>query len=173
MNLDPKAWLWFLSSYAPLWLMLGLRFETVPLRMVLFTLGVLSFAFLLWLLTRRAKERPSNVPLTIVGDAGSEVGGYLATYLLPFLTVARPTWTDLLAYGLFVLVAGLIYTRSGMMQINPTVYLLGRRVLRATVDGGSADQDMFVITQRTLRTGTPLKCERFGDRLFIDHMKAD
>jgi hypothetical protein len=60
------------------------------------------------------------------------VSGYLAAYLLPFLTVPEPSATDLVTYAIFVFVAGLIYVRSGLMQINPTVYLLNRRVLRAT-----------------------------------------
>jgi hypothetical protein len=35
--------------------------------------------------------------------------GYLASYLLPFLTVAEPSWRDLVAYGLFLAVTATVY----------------------------------------------------------------
>jgi hypothetical protein len=107
--------------------------------------------------------------LAITGDAGAEVSGYLAAYLLPFLTVAEPSPIDLVTYGIFVLVAGLIYVRSGLMQINPTVYLLNRRVLRASAPVKGASKEVFVISRRDLRVAETLKAERFSDRVYIDH----
>lgn len=121
MTFDARAWLWFFSSYGPLWLMLGLRFDGVALRVMFFVIGAASILLVARLLSRRAKERPTSTSVTITGDGGGEVGGYLATYLLPFRTVADPAWTDLFAYGIFIVVAGLIYTSSDLMQINPTV----------------------------------------------------
>src|SRR5947209_8519195 len=117
MTFDPKAWLWFLSSYSPLWFMLGLRFHPWGLRIGLIAFALLCGAYVAFILTRSADERPSNTTLTISGDAGADVSGYLAAYLLPFLIVANPKAADLAAYGIFVVVAGMIYVRSGLMQI--------------------------------------------------------
>jgi len=168
-SFDPKAWLWFLSSYAPLWVMLGLRFKPSGLRAGLIVFGLICFAVAALLLIRRSDERPSNTTLTITGDAGGEVSGYLAAYLLPFLTVDTPRVTDGLAYVIFVLVAGLVYVRSDLMQINPTVYILNRRVLRATIPVGEGTREVFVISRRNPRAGAVLKGERFADRVYIDH----
>jgi hypothetical protein len=171
-DLDAKAWLWFLSSYAPLWVMLGLRFSSSGLRYGLVALGIACFALVARLLTRRAGERVSDTDITVTGDAGSEVSGYLAAYLLPFLTVDRPDAYDLAAYAIFLWVAGLVYIRSGLMQINPTVYLLhGRRVLRAEIGPVGKTREVFVITARELRVGTILKGERFADRVYLHHDK--
>ncbi len=172
MTFDVKAWMWFLSSYAPLWVMLGLRFHPLGLRIGLIVFGVASAAYVAYLLTRNRDERASNTPLTITGDAGAEVSGYLAAYLLPFLTVAEPSPIDLATYAIFVLVAGLIYVRSGLMQINPTVYLLNRRVLRATTPVKGTTKEVFVISRRDLRVAEPLKAERFSDRVYIDQGSA-
>lgn len=166
-----KAWLWFFSSYAPLWLMLGLRFDCLALRLPLVAFAVASAGLVAVLVKRRSGDRPSNTTLTISGDAGAEVSGYLAAYLLPFLTVSDPDIWDLAAYGLFIAVAGLVYVRSGLMQINPTVYLMRRKVLRATMPASGSTKDVFVITQRDLRMGEQLRGERFADRVFIDHRK--
>jgi hypothetical protein len=169
VTFDPKAWLWFLSSYAPLWVMLGLRFHAKGLRIGLIVFGFACAAYVAYLLTRGARERPSNTVLTITGDAGAEVSGYLAAYLLPFLTVAEPGLTDLVTYAIFVGVAGLIYVRSGLMQINPTVYFLNRRVLRATAPVKGTKKEVFLISRRDLRVAATLNAERFSDRVYIDH----
>lgn len=82
--------------------------------------------------SRRTSAEP--IPLAEVADAGPEVAGYLATYLLPFLMVAEPGTRDIVAYVLFLLITGLVYVRSNMAQINPTLYILGRRVVKVTTD---------------------------------------
>ena len=170
---DPKAWMWFLSSYGPLWIMLGLRFSSHVARISLIAFGLACIAYVVFIVSRSADERPSNATLTITGDAGADVSGYLAAYLLPFLTVAEPSLTDVIAYVIFILVAGFVYVRSGLMQINPTVYLMGRRVLRATVPVRDTTKEVFVISRRELRVAAPLQAERFSDRVFIDHGATD
>jgi hypothetical protein len=166
---DPKAWMWFFSSYGPLWIMLGLRFTDTVDRICLIAFGVASIAYVAFIVSRSAEERPSNTTLTITGDAGADVSGYLASYLLPFLTVATPGLTDVIAYVIFVLVVGLVYVRSGLMQINPTVYFMGRRVLRATVPVRDSTKEVFVISRRDLRVATTVQAERFSERVYIDH----
>jgi hypothetical protein len=172
MTFDPKAWLWFLSSYAPLWIMLGLRFHPYELRIGLIVFGVACGAYVAFVLTRSVDERPSNATLTITGDAGADVSGYIAAYLLPFLTVADPGATDLAAYAIFFGVAGLVYVRSGLMQVNPTVYLMNRKVLRAAIPVRGITKEVFVISRRDLRVTTTLNAERFSDRVYIDHGMA-
>jgi hypothetical protein len=169
MTFDPKAWLWFLSSYSPLWVMLGLRFHPSWLRIGLIALGLVCGAYAVFVLNRSARERPSNTTLTITGDAGADVSGYLAAYLLPFLTVAEPGAIDLVTCAIFVAVAGMIYVRSGLMQINPTVYLTNRKVLQATIPVRGTTKEVFVISRRDLRVATTLYAERFSDRVYLDH----
>lgn len=165
------AWLWFFSSYAPLWVMLGLRFECWPLRIGLMLFGAGCAVLVLLLLRRNARSNSSNNdPLVVTGDAGAEVSGYLAAYLFPFLTVSDPSVADLAAYGVFIAVAGIVYVRSELLQINPTVYLLGRRILRATIslDNG-LKKEVFVITGRGRRVGEQLRGEVFADRVYVDN----
>lgn len=167
---DPKAWLWFLSSYAPLWLMLGLRFDPLWLSGVLISVSLLCGGVVGFLVTRSAAERPSSTTLTVVGDGGSEVSGYIASYLLPFLTIGDPGAREFAMYGVFLLVAGLVYVRSGLMQVNPTIYMFNRGVKRATIAArGGGTAEVFVITRRNLRAGDRVHAERFSDRVYIHH----
>jgi hypothetical protein len=127
----------FLGSYALLFVLLAVRFHTTWLEIACAALATIGFLDMLWIVfgvSRRTAQEP--IRLATITDAGSDVAGYLATYLLPFLTVAEPSTRDVIAYIIFLLVTGLVYVRSEMTQINPTLYVLGRRVVRVTTDAG-------------------------------------
>jgi hypothetical protein len=150
--------------------MLGLRFERMWLELLCFGAAGASVILVVGLMHRRRHESPSDSEITISGDAGADISGYLATYLLPLLTVAKPSLRDVAAYATFVLVVGVIYVRSDMVQINPLVYLMGWKVLRATVPvAGGVSKEVFVFTRRDRRVGDSLQAERFADRVYIDH----
>jgi hypothetical protein len=155
----------FLSSYAPLFALLAIRFEPPWLWIfcvVLALLGVIS----LWLLLR-LDARSSLGPhvLTRARDVGGEAALYLATYLLPFLTVATPTARDVLAYAGFLLVAAMINLRSAVAQVNPLLYLLGYRVLSVNDDRGLRT---YMITRHLFPTGGRVLATRFRDDVLVD-----
>lgn len=127
----------FASSFAPLFGLLALRFQGDWLRGILGGLAVLCFfdtVRLAVVVPRQTGASPHRV--TGVTDRGDQVAGYLATYLLPFLAVPNPSVTDLVAYGLFLLVAGVVTVRSRLTHINPTLYLLGYRLVSLTTAEG-------------------------------------
>jgi hypothetical protein len=127
----------FVSSYAPLFLLLALRFEGRTLRLVALLAGLIGVAdgarLVLWQ-PRHVGASPYR--LSEVRDHGSQVAGYLVTYLLPFLVITDPRGADLGAYALFLGIVGLIFVRSDMAEINPTLYILRRRVVQVTTEEG-------------------------------------
>lgn len=127
----------FLGSYVLLFVLLAIRFETTWLEIVCGALAALGFLDMLRIVVLVSrKTAKDSIRVSEVTDAGPEVAGYLATYLLPFLTVAQPTTRDVIAYAIFLLVTGLVYVRSEMTQVNPTLYILGRRVVAIRTDRG-------------------------------------
>jgi hypothetical protein len=125
----------FLSSYSLMFVILAIRFNTPWLRVtcaIIAAAGLLDTVWIMYVTARKTGSEPIRVSSVV--DHGAEVSGYLATYLLPFLTVGEPRVRDLVAYAVFFLVLGLIYVRSGMVQINPTLYLFGRRVIHVVTD---------------------------------------
>ena len=127
----------FLGSYAGLFALLAIRFDTMWLRWTCAGLAVIGVGLMLWVVFYVANRTGAElVVVNRVEDAGAEVAGYLATYLLPFLTVGEPSVRDVLAYAIFLAIGGLIYVRSEMTQVNPTLYLLGRRVVKVAIEGG-------------------------------------
>jgi hypothetical protein len=127
----------FLGSYTTLFVLLALRFRSGRLEIACAALALVGVVDMVWIVFGvSSRTAPEPLRVATVKDTGPEVAGYLATYLLPFLTVAEPTGRDLAAYGLFLAVSGLVYVRSEMAQINPTLYVLGRRVVRLGSDQG-------------------------------------
>ncbi len=66
-----------------------------------------------------------------VSDQGSAVAAYLATYLLPFLGLTPSKLGDWLAYGVYLCVGLVIFANSNLALVNPTLYVLGWRVVMA------------------------------------------
>ena len=80
-----------------------------------------------------ALERNSiRVVFEDIADEGGAVGGYLATYLLPFLGFTVEEWRDLVALGVYAVVLYVVFVRSDLGLVNPTLYLTGHRIVRAT-----------------------------------------
>lgn len=145
----------FLGSYALLFLLLALRFETTLLEIGCGVLAAAGFIDMVWIVYG-VSARTAAEPIVIdsVHDVGPEIAGYLATYLLPFVTVAEPSGRDLAAYIIFLLVTGLIYVRSEMTQINPTLYILGRRVVSIRTSGGWAGH---IVARSSVESGATLR----------------
>lgn len=162
----------FVGSYALLFVLLAIRFTTPWLEITCGALAVIGFADMAWIVfvvSRRSAADPVRVETS--RDAGAEIAGYLATYLLPFLTVAEPSWRDLTAYAIFLVVTGLIYVQSEMTQVNPTLYLMGRRVVHVTTDGGW--QGFLVVKSRSLTREHPIRVASLNQSVRVEVVSSE
>lgn len=118
----------FLGSYSPLFLLLAIRLDDMWVRVacvLLFGLG--AFGMFAYLKVNETSQ-PLDFQLKSVRDTGSESAAYLATYLLPFLTVTSPSLRDAIAFTGFLGVAYLVNLQSSLIQVNPLLYCFGYRV---------------------------------------------
>jgi hypothetical protein len=116
-------WLLFISSYSPLFALTAIRLDAGVLRTVLYCLAGLGAAGLAAVFAAAWRIEPRERSFVTVEDRGADVAGYLATYLVPFLTVSKPTTRDVVAYALFLGVVGVVYVRSTLIGVNPLAYL--------------------------------------------------
>ena len=72
-------------------------------------------------------------------------GGYLATYLLPLLAVTPRGFGDWAAYMMYGAVAAVVFVRTDLALVNPTLYVLGWRVVSAIPIGENGTRDSAVI----------------------------
>jgi hypothetical protein len=156
----------FMSSYAPLFAILAVRFRSTTLIVACAALAVIGLVAGLAVLARFRKITSSRWTVRTVEDRGGEVAGYLATYLLPFVTVAEPDLRDVIGYGLFLAIVAVIYVRSSLIQVNPTLYLLGWRLYAIEIGD---DWSGYLLARGPMRRGTDAVAVRMSERLFISY----
>jgi hypothetical protein len=100
-----------------------------------------------------------------VEDQGNAVSGYLATYLLPFLGTLPSGPGDVVAYIIYFVTALIIYAKSDLALINPTLYVLGWRVLKITADGRA----VLLVTRADVRAGDHIRVHRFPGDVLVAH----
>lgn len=153
----------FLGAYAPLCLIFGLRtspknlwqWHTLrPPSGIWFALAIVGTAYLYLLVKAGYRINAGERRFSAIDDQGAQVTGYLATYLLPFITPESPAVRDYIGYGVFFVSVFAVFLRSDMALINPTLYMLGYGVYRArwVTDGG--DESVLILSHdRPTATG--------------------
>ncbi len=136
----------FIISYAPLAILILI--QTWPSKWALSLSTIVSFALLLvslwglvdaWRLPRQSLRRGAHaVELVDINDEGGAVAAYLATYLLPFLGLSFIGWQSVISVSVYLAILFMVFIRSDLALVNPTLYLFGWRVVsgkRDTTDG--------------------------------------
>lgn len=160
----------FISSYSPLFALFAVRFKQLPLVIGCGVLAAVGIAALFMILKMdRQKSREPHL-ISKVSDAGSQAAGYVASYLLPFLTVSTPTLRDLIAYTVFLVVVATVFARTSLIQINPLLYIFGWRVYEVEDSHGFRG---FLISRGRVLAGTTVLATRFGDEVLVFRGQAE
>lgn len=89
-------------------------------------LGLLITALLLYNARRAGAARWT---VSDPREQGAAVAGYLASYLLPLLTIQPGGWRVTAAYAMYLTVLYVVYINSdSLVLINPTLYLFRYRI---------------------------------------------
>jgi hypothetical protein len=155
------------SSYTPLFALLAVRLEQPLLRYPLIALGLMGVGALVALLRLDAASSRTPRVVARVEEPGAEAGGYLASYLLPFVIDKNPDALDIVAYAAFLVIAGVVTASTGAVQVNPLIYLILRKVVRVT--------DTDELTSYVIVRHTPIKGQRIwvtGFQDGVDVMRA-
>lgn len=126
----------FLSSYAPLFAILGLRVALSWVSYVLWGVAVasviFSVAFFAW-----AAHNIAPHPLQVKNlQARGEAIAYVVTYIIPFVALNQERWQDWAALWLLLAVIAVLYVNSSLIHMNPMLTLLGWRTYELTTTGG-------------------------------------
>jgi hypothetical protein len=143
-----------LSSYAPLFLILVARVDTAPIRAVCLGFAIVGIGDALRLTLLAGEKQAVPRSFDDVRDSGSQVAAYLATYLLPLLAAPDPDAGDLVGYGIYAVLIVVITLRSDLAHINPTLYLLGWKVVSVTTSMGG---ERYLICKQSPRIGEQVR----------------
>lgn len=166
----------FLVAFSPLTLIIAIKTShhctAKDLQMYVFwisaTLATVGFIDA-WRLPRGALRKGSiKREFYDIQDPSGAVAAYLATYLLPFMSLQIGTIRDVVAVVVFFLVVLAIFLTSDLAAINPTLYVFGWRVVRARVKSSDGNDPMVVVLLRSkthLSPGQRVPVVRFGNFL--------
>lgn len=157
----------FFSSYAPLaaifFVLYVGRVNSVALVAVAACLlGVLG---LWWFLhAARSDVEPTTRVVLDYHKGGTEVMGYVAAYLIPFVGFTLGDLRQDVALIIFFGVLAYLYVSTNMLHINPMLYFLGYRVYEVTFENG---RSQHLITKSELARNDVLKIARIDFDLWI------
>ncbi len=151
-------WSLFVGSYAPLFLIAALRWEAhreLIASLVICFAGAATPTLVILFASARQQGRPYEI--TAVESRADANAGYLAGYLLPFVTVDAPDhWNVWAAYAVFIWLVGLISTRGQLLYVNPLLYVLRYEIARVVTTDGTFN----VIARGTLRSRETISATR-------------
>jgi hypothetical protein len=100
-------------------------------------------------------------------DQGAAVAGYLASYLLPLLSIQSGGWRVTATYAVYFGVLYLVYVRTeSLILINPTLYLFGYRIYDVSVEVSTqppSERRVLVLTKLKIDTTTEVSVLPLGD----------
>lgn len=167
MNIFVRCML-FLSSYFPLFAILFVLLgdEQPVLAWSSLGVGVLGLAITyLYLKVVVFRRSPIKGEITSRHAHGSETMGYIASYIVPFVTFSLNGWRQLVALAIFIVILGIVYIYSeDMIRINPMFNLFGYRLYEVTVAQG---KDSFaLITHRRIKCGDSVLLTKVENGIF-------
>jgi hypothetical protein len=158
----------FLSSYAPLFLILVIR-DSFASRWVSVGFGVLAAGSLLGLFVYlRLALSLAPLPITVssVTARDGDAMAYFVTYLLPFLDVSFEDRGNAVALGILLLVLGVVYVNTNLVHTNPILNLCGFHIFELEADDGK--KLAFISRRAYIRTGATVRAVALGDYVVME-----
>ena len=146
-----------MSSYVPLYAITMVLVDNRLIRIIMAGSIIIGCASLLSLIRVASRKiEPRTATPTSVRDLGNEVASYVATYLLPFVTLNEVDLANIVAFFVALTTISIVYVQSDMLGVNPLMYLLKYRVysvsgIRTTRDG--REIDAVVLSREQLLPG--------------------
>jgi hypothetical protein len=164
----PTRLILFLSSYAPLFLIIAMRgwrdnrHLAAGMGIVALLSVIVLFAFLRTAQTLSADK----ISVASVISRDGDVMSYIVTYLLPFLAVKLNDPTDVVSLGVVLFVIGLLYVNSNMIHTNPVLNIAGYHIFE--IEDGNEKTTALICRRSYIRTGSEINAISIGDYVLLE-----
>jgi hypothetical protein len=158
----------FLSSYVPLFLILGIRSwaENRKLAIALTAVTIVSILVLCAFLRQVRTLAADKVSVASVISRDGDAMSYIVTYLLPFLAVNFNAVGDVISLAIVFFVIGLLYVNSNMIYTNPVLNLSGFHIFE--IEDGEGKTTALICKRSYIRTGSELNVVSLGDYVLME-----
>lgn len=168
MASTPARFVLIISAYAPLMVVLAVRFWSASMvaSMLLVVAAVASVLILAIYIRQLHRMQSKEIALMSSGPAASELLGHISAYLFPFLEVDFGDVASLASLGLVYAVLIFIQVKTNLIHINPSLYLLGYHVLQAQDESGR--QYALISRRDYISAGSTVKVVRAGNHVILE-----
>jgi len=158
----PSRLLLFVSAFAPLFLIWGLRTWPSGIAWAFIVLVLIGLGGTGLVMGVARRDEGEGVTLTHVETRQSDVAAYIVTYLIPFVTAPLITPQDWLAVAVFLLLLLAVYVSSDLLSVNPVLSLLGLRLFRVKFD----TREGWLLAKQP-KTGQALTVVEVSDGVYV------
>jgi len=164
----PTRVILFLSSYAPLFLIIAMRgwSDSRYLAVGLAIVAVLSVLMLFVFLRVAQKLAADRVKIDSVASRDGDAMSYIVTYLLPFLAVKLNDVTDVGSLGIVLLVIAILYVNSNMIYTNPVLNIAGYHIFE--IHDADGKTTALMCKRAYIRTGSEIDVISVGDYVLLE-----
>ena len=164
----PTRLLLFLSSYAPLFLIIAIRgWEKSPhLALGVAIVAVLSVVLLFVFLRIARKLAADRIIVNSVVSRDGDAMSYIVTYLLPFLAVKLNDVMDAGSLSIVLLVIAVLYVNSNMIYTNPVLNIAGYHIFE--IHDADGKTTALICKRAYIRTGSEINVISVGDYVLLE-----
>lgn len=166
----PTRLLLFLSSYAPLLVILSIRdsFGVPWARIALLLVAAGSVAALALVLFATQRFTAHSIAVQSVERRDGEAVGYIVAYLLPFLD-GYDDMRSRISMGILFAVLGVLYVHSNLIYMNPILNVVGYHLF--DVQDSDGKTSVVITRRRYLRVGSDLDVVSLGNYVAVEKKK--
>lgn len=158
----------FVSSYAPLLAILSVRkaFGECWGFWVPIALAVTSTLALLGFLAVKSKISPHSVEVSKSNPRDGEAMSYIVSYLLPFIGLDSANVEDRISLGIFLAMVAVLYVGSNLIHMNPTLNLIGFRLLE--IEHSTGKTSTLICRKNYITPGTSINVVSLSNHLLLE-----
>jgi len=164
----PTRLILFLSSYAPLFLIIAMRgwSKSHYLALGAAVVAVLSVVVLFVFLRIVQKMAVDTISVNSVVSRDGDAMSYIVTYLLPFLAVKLNDVMDAGSLGIVLLVIAILYVNSNMIYTNPVLNIAGYHIFE--IHDADGKTTALICKRAYIRTGAEIDVISVGDYVLLE-----
>lgn len=161
----------FLSSYAPLLLIVAIRNYALNrvFSWVLLLLALASLLVLFRYLHVASSLAPHSLTVKSATSKDGDAMSYIITYIFPFLDAPLNDLPKAASLVLLFLVLGILYVNSNLIYTNPILNLSGYHVFQIETTDGKISA---LITRRAyIPSGADIDASPLGDYVLLENRR--
>ena len=157
----------FLSSYIPLWVILGIKYYHiigihgfVLLNIILIILFIVLHKYISY---KKKKFIDRNIRVSSCENSTSINLEYLITYIIPFTQINVTNYRGFIALIVLFIFIWWLYISSNLIYINPMLSIMGYNIFKVLDEKSKREYMLITKKEKILIDDEIMGCALYGD----------